>query len=101
METEVLDHARATLDGSARWNAEGGFFRIPLHGNREFGAVVVLDQAPLPLDHLDRGSNNAKSQLGIDLQQRLEYEVNQAILRGAHQVATGIALLTHAETRDL
>jgi hypothetical protein len=97
----VLDHALATLDGSARSNAEGRFFRIPLHGNREFGAVAVLDRAPLPLDHLDRAKNNAKSLLGEVLQQRLEYEVNQAIGRGAHQVATGIALLTHAEARAL
>ena len=97
----VPDHKAVTLDASAEWDARYGIFRVRIHGSPDFGSVVVLGTAPLPLAHLSRRPNHGRSPLGLPLHDRLQYEVNNAIARGAHQVATGIMLMTHQEMKSL
>ena len=97
----VPDHKAVTLDAAAEWDSKYGIFRVRIHGSPDFGSVVVLGSAPLPLTHLDRRENRSKSPLGVSLHDRLQCEVNNAIARGAHQVATGIMLMTHQEMNSL
>jgi hypothetical protein len=59
--------------------------------------LAILRDAPLPLAHLDSSEHDRSTPLGGDLHQRLEDEVNIAIRRGGHQVATGLLLLTPEE----
>jgi hypothetical protein len=66
-----------------------------------FAELVILQDAPLPLAHLDTSAHNRKTALGRALQTRLEAEVNAAIARGGHQVATGMFLVTPEERSRL
>jgi hypothetical protein len=95
------DHRMVTLDANAVWDARYGVFQIRINDSPEFASVVVLDTAPLPLKHLSRREGTGKSLLGDALHDRLQYEVNGAIARGAHQVATGVMLMTHQEMKTL
>src|SRR4051812_8463439 len=97
----IPDPRFVTLDANAVWDSRYGMFRIRINDSPEFAAVVVLGTAPLPLTHLSRRGTSEKSLLGSALHDRLQYEVNGAIARGAHQVATGIMLMTHQEMKSL
>jgi hypothetical protein len=90
-----------TLDPSAQWDPRLGAFRIQVNDSAEFAFVLILVTAPLPLAHLSRDSGGRKSPLGESLHNRLQHEVNQAIARGAHQVAGGIMLMSHREAQSL
>jgi len=89
------------LDPVAFWDASRGIFRIRVHHSRMFAELVILRNAPLPLAHLDTSAHNRKTALGTALQARLEAEVNAAIARGGHQVATGMFLVTPDEKSHL
>jgi hypothetical protein len=97
----VPDARSVTLDANAVWDAQYGMFRIRINDSPEFAAIMVLGSAPLPLTHLSRRESSEKSLLGPALHDRLQYEVNGAIARGAHQVATGIMLMTHQEMKSV
>jgi hypothetical protein len=89
------------LDPVALWDARQGIFRIRVHHSPTFAELVILKDAPLPLAHLDTSAHNRKTPLGRALQTRLEAEVNAAIARGGHQVATGMFLVTPEERSRL
>lgn len=89
------------LDPVAFWDAHRGIFRIRVHHSPTFAELVILKDAPLPLAHLDTSAQNRKTALGSSLQARLEGEVNAAIARGGHQVATGMFLVTPEEKSSL
>ncbi len=98
---QEVDTAHGTLGEAAIWDERQQHFLVPLHGNKTFGALVILKNAPLPLAHLETHEHQRSTPLGPELHQRLEAEVNAAIGRGAHQVATGLSLLTRDEVRAL
>jgi hypothetical protein len=89
------------LDPVALWDARQGIFRIRVHHSPTFAELVILKDAPLPLAHLDTSAHNRKAALGPALHNRLEAEVNAAIARGGHQVATGMFLATPEEKSRL
>ena len=89
------------LDPVVSWDADQEIFRVRVHHSPTFAELVILKNAPLPLAHLDTSAHNRKTALGSQLHSRLEAEVNAAIARGGHQVATGIFLVTPEEKRRL
>jgi hypothetical protein len=89
------------LDPVAFWDARQGVFRIRIHQSPTFAELLILKDAPLPLAHLDTTAHNGKTALGAALHNRLEAEVNAAIARGGHQVATGMFLATPEEKSRL
>jgi hypothetical protein len=91
------DKSPVTLGNDAFWDSKRQYFRVPVDGNPEFVALAILKDAPLPLAHLDSSEHDRSTPLGEDLHRRLEDEVNVAIRRGGHQVATGLLLLTPME----
>jgi hypothetical protein len=97
----IPDHKTVTLDACAQWDPRYGVFWIRVNDSAEFAFVLILVTAPLPLAHLSRDLAGRKSPLGESPHNRLQYEVNQAIARGAHQVASGIILMTHCEAQSL
>jgi hypothetical protein len=95
------DKSPVTLGNEAFWDSKQQYFRVSVNGNPEFVALAILKDAPLPLAHLDSSEHDRSTPLGDDLHRRLEEEVNVAIRRGGHQVATGLLLLTPAEMGSL
>jgi len=87
------------LDPVAFWDARQEIFTVRVHQSPTFAELVILKDAPLPLAHLDTSAHNRKTALGSRLHTRLEAEVNAAIARGGHQVATGMFLVTPEEIR--
>lgn len=89
------------LGDTAIYDRGADLFRVPLIGHKTFAALLVARHAPLPLTHLSIDEHRRSSKLGVNLHEHLEAEVRAAISRGAHQVATGLALATHEELADL
>jgi hypothetical protein len=89
------------LSDHAYYDGKADLFRVPLMGHKEFAALVIARDAPLPLTHLAADEHKRATPLGVNLRDHLEAEVKAALGRGAHQVATGIALMTHEELKEL
>jgi hypothetical protein len=89
------------VDEHAYWDGKAEAFRVPIHGSREFASMAILPNAPLLLSHLDTSVHNRKTQLGEELRARLQIELAAALERHAHQVSTGITLLTHEQMKAL
>lgn len=96
MKTETLK-----LSELAHWDARWGFFHVLLTGSDTFAALIIAKDAPLPMAHLDMSAHRQATALGSDLHRYLEDEVKAAIERNAHQVATGLSLMTHDEMKIL
>jgi hypothetical protein len=90
-----------TVGDHAYWDSRQGVFRVSVHGSDEFGMMAILPDAPLFMTHLDTSEHNKKTKLGDELQARLQIELATALDRHAHQVGTGITLLTHEQMRQL
>lgn len=97
----VMSAKTVKLSEVAHWDEARGQYHVLLQGSDIFAALIIMKDAPLPLAHLDRSGSKPVVKLGENLHQRLEGEVKDAIARGAHQVATGISLATHAEMAAL
>lgn len=93
----LLSAKTIKLSDVAHWDEARGQYHVLLQGSDTFAALIILKDAPLPLAHLDRSGSRPVVKLGENLHERLEGEVKDAIARGAHQVATGLSLATHAE----
>lgn len=89
------------LSEDAYYDRDADLFCVPILGHHQFAALVIARDAPLPLTHLAADKHKRATPLGANLRDHLEAEVRAAIGRGAHQVATGIALMTHEELKGL
>jgi hypothetical protein len=89
------------LDENAYWDGTEGFFRVPVHGSAEFALLAILEDAPLLRAGLDATAHNRRTVLSAELRDRLQVELNAALQRHAHQVGTGITLLTHDQAKGL
>jgi len=89
------------LGENAYYDRHADIFRIPISGHKQFAALVIARDAPLPLTHLSVDEHKRATPLGANLRDHLQAEVKAALSRGAHQVATGIALKTHEELKEI
>src|SRR5689334_13802684 len=89
------------VDENAYWDGKAEAFRVPIHHSAEFASMAILPNAPLLLSHLDTTAHNRKTPLGEELRARLQIELAAALERHAHQVSTGITLLTHEQAKAL
>ena len=97
----MTDNSSIQLSEDAYYDREADIFRVPILGHHQFAALIIARDAPLPLTHLAADKHKRATPLGANLRDHLEAEVKAAIGRGAHQVATGIALMTHEELKGI